>query len=378
MRLKVNLLVLALCATAFVSCKHNDYFILSGEVQNPKSIQKIYLLETDTASGSTKVSVIDSVALSDQNKFSFKHSSPYPNMYKLKIGGTIFDLIAKNGDDIGFKTNAQDTTNMYEIAGSMDSEKIKDFNKLSNTYGKITEQIMLDYNKKLKAIGTTSDSLFKTSMVLYKKNQKDYSAAAIQFMNDNQSSLTSFYAATSLEPNSYEKELIAYADAIKDKFNGNPVIAQFVKHMDDIKPVSVGHKAPEFRLMDANYQPVTVSDYRGKYLIIDFWASWCAPCRQENPNVVKLYAKFKDKGLNILGVSLDNNRIDWQKAIDADHLSWKQVSEFKGFNGPVVRQYQVEAIPANFIIGPDGNIIAKGVMGADLEDLLNKLFSKPQ
>lgn len=376
MRSKLNLLTLAFAALAFTACKHSDYFILSGEVQNPSSIKKVFLLKMDTVGTSTKETVIDSAALSDQNKFSFKQSTPYPNMYKLKVGGTMFDLIAQNGDDIGFKTNALDTTNMYEIAGSVDSEHIKDFNKLSNVYGKITQQIMMDYNTKLKAIGTTSDSLFKTSMVLYKNNEKDYSEAALKFMNDNKSSLTGFYAASSLNPISYEKGLIAYADDIKNKFNGNPVIDQFVKHMDDIKPVSIGHKPPAFRLMDLNYQPVTVDDYKGKYVIIDFWASWCQPCRAENPNVVRLYNKFKDKGLNILGVSLDNNRMDWEAAIKADHLDWKQVSEFKGFNGPVVRKYMIEAIPANFIIGPDGTIVAKNVMGIELEDFLNKTFNK--
>lgn len=378
MRSKLNLLALTLCALAFTSCKHGDYFILSGEVKSPQSIQKVYLYKMDTAGNSTKETLIDSVALSDQSKFSFKQSTPYPNMYKLKIGSTFFDLIAQNGDDIGFKTNAMDTTSMYEISGSMDSEHIKDFNKLSNFYGKITEQIMTDYNTKLKAIGSTSDSLFKISMALYKKNQQDYSAAAIKFMNENKSSLTGFYAASSLNPDAYEKQLIEYAEDIKGKFNGNPAVEQFIKQMDAVKPVSIGHKAPDFRLMDANYQPVKVSDYKGKYLIIDFWASWCAPCRQENPNVVKLYAQFKDKGLNILGISLDNNRIDWQNAIAADHLSWRQVSEFKNFNGPVVRQYQVEAIPANFIIDKDGTIIAKNVMGPDLEVFLNKLFSKSE
>ncbi|RKR83922.1 peroxiredoxin [Mucilaginibacter gracilis] len=376
MRSKINLLLIVFCAVTIASCKHDDYFILSGEVKNPRSIQKVYLLKMDTLNNATKEVLIDSAALSDQSKFSFKQSTSYPNMYKLKVGGTIFDLIAKNGDDIDFKTDATDTTNMYEIGGSMDSEHIKDFNKLSNFYGKITEQIMTDYNAKLKAIGAPSDSLFKISEASYQKNEKDYAAAAIKFMNDNKSSLTGFYAASSLNPIVYETDLIAYADAVRDKFSGNPAVEQFVKHMDDVKPVSIGHKAPQFTLMDANYKPVKVSDFLGKYLIIDFWASWCLPCRKENPNVVKLYNKYKNKGLNILGVSLDNERADWQKAIEADHLTWTQVSEFQKFDGPVEKAYRIEAIPSNFIIDPKGNIVAKNIMGAELEDFLNKAFSK--
>lgn len=375
MRSKRGLTALALGVSALAACKHSDYFILSGEVQNANNIQKVYLYKTDTTGASTREVLIDSSALSDQSKFSFKQSTPYPNMYKLKIGGTMFDLIAQNGDDIGFKTNALDTTNMYEIAGSVDSEHIKDFNKLSNFYGKITAAIVEEYNAKVQAQGK-SDPLFKASQIKYKKNEKDYAAAAIKFMNDNKGSLTGFYAATSLNPVSYEKELIDYADAIRKNFNGNPVVDQFVKHMDELKPLSIGHVPPQFTLNDIDGKPVSLTDYKGKYLIVDFWASWCVPCRQENPNVVKLYNQYKDKGLNILGVSLDKDKAAWKGAIDADHLTWRHVSEFNGFDGPIVRRYMVEAIPANFIIGPDGTIVAKSVMGTDLEEFLNKTFNK--
>jgi peroxiredoxin len=372
MKVRIVPVIVFFCAAAFVSCKDKNAFILSGEVENPQNIKKVYLLETD----STQISIIDSAALSDQNKFSFKHQAPYSTLYKLKVGNALFDLIAQNGDDITFKTNALDTTNTYQITGSASSGKIKEFNKVSNHYTKITDQILSVYNYKTKKLNMPADPLFAVAVEEFKKNQKDYSEAALKFMNENKSSLAGFYASSSLDPVAYEKQLIDYADDIKGEFPGNVSVDQFIKRMESVKPISIGHTAPDFRLMDANYQPVKVSDYRGKYLMLDFWASWCAPCRKENPNVVKMYAKFKDKGLNILGISLDENRVDWQKAITADNLTWRQVSEFKNFNSPVVKLYKVEAIPSNFIIDPDGTIIAKNITGSDLEDFLNKTFSK--
>ena len=108
--------------------------------------------------------------------------------------------------------------------------------------------------------------------------------------------------------------------------------------------------------------------------MIDFWASWCQPCRQENPNVVKQYNAFKGKGFNILGVSLDKDKAPWQKAISDDKLAWAHGSDLNGFEGPTERLYHIEAIPSNFIIDPHGNIVAKNITGADLEAFLNKTF----
>ena len=361
-------------ALAIASCKDKSAFTLSGVVKNQASLKTVYLLEAD----SSQIQVVDSTTLGEGGKFQFKHSAPFANLYKLRVGSTIFDLIAKNGDAIDFSTDLNDNAHAYQITGSDDSQKIQEFNKISNFYGDKNSKVVQEYQAKSQALGKQSDSLMKAYMPLFEKNLADYAQAVIKFVNDNKNSLAAFYAMTSLDEFKYEQQLVAYADDIKDKFKDNPGVQHFIHQMMAAKPISIGHKAPDFTVQGIDGKPVSLADYKGKYVMLDFWASWCAPCRQENPNVVKQYAAFKNKGFNILGISLDEDKKAWQQAIDADKLTWVHGSDLKRFEGPTERLYHIEAIPSNFIIDPQGVIVAKNITGAALEDFLNKTFNKSQ
>jgi peroxiredoxin len=148
--------------------------------------------------------------------------------------------------------------------------------------------------------------------------------------------------------------------------------------MDALRLTSVGAMAPDFSENDVNGLPVQLSSFRGKYVLIDFWASWCRPCRQENPNVVKLYNKYKGKGFTVLGVSLDRPgaKDAWLAAIKNDGLTWTQVSDLKGWSSLAASLYGVQSIPQNFLIDPQGKIVAKGLRGDDLDIALEKLLGK--
>lgn len=363
-----------LLALLIASCKDKNAFIISGTLEHPGDIKKVYLLEADSA----HINVVDSTNLSENGDFKFKHQAPYANLYKLRIGSNIFDLIARNGQEISFKTDISDTTHAYAISGSDDSERIKDFNKLSNFYADKLGKIAAEYQAKAEKLGKESDSLVKIYMPQFQAIQAESNNAVLKYVNDNKTSLAGFYAATSLDTYKYEQPLVAYADQIKDNFKDNPAVQKFIKQMMLVKPVSVGHKAPGFTINGIDGKPVSLADYKGKYVMLDFWASWCAPCRAENPNVVKQYTIYKNKGFNILGISLDDNKADWQKAVANDKLTWSHGSDLQKFDGPTETLYHIEAIPSNFIIDPQGVIVAKNITGPDLEEFLKKTFNKAQ
>jgi peroxiredoxin len=370
--MKIRLLTCIIFSSAlfFTSCKDSNSFTISGTLSNTGKIGKVTLLLAD----STGASPVDSAEVSD-NKFTFKHSAPYASLYKLRVAGRVYDFVAQNGDDIKFNTDLNDVAHNYEISGSEPSERIKEFNRISNIYGEKNGKLSDEYIAKSEALGHESDSLLKIYMPVFQKNLADYSQEVLKFVDKNKHSLAGFYAATSLDPIKYEQQLVAYSDEIKDDFKDNPDVARFKHQMDVAKPVSVGHKAPEFTIASIDGKEVKLSNYKGKYVMLDFWASWCMPCRKENPNVVKQYNKFHSKGFNILGISLDVEKKAWASAIKSDNLTWAHVSDLQNFEGPTERLYRVEAIPSNFIIDPQGNIAAKNITGADLETFLNKTFN---
>lgn len=141
-----------------------------------------------------------------------------------------------------------------------------------------------------------------------------------------------------------------------------------------IKNTAIGATPPPFSLKLANGKTVNLNQFKGKYVLIDFWASWCAPCRAENPNLLKAYKKYQTKGLEILSISIDEDKKDWQDAVKQDKLPWSQAVDTRGWKAPVAVDYGIKSIPANFLIGPDGTIVAKNLRGADLDKWLKTIF----
>lgn len=137
---------------------------------------------------------------------------------------------------------------------------------------------------------------------------------------------------------------------------------------------ALGTDALDFTQTDTSGKPVTLSSFKGKYVLVDFWASWCKPCRMENPNVLAAYERFKSKNFTILGVSLDRSRDAWIRAIQDDKLTWSQVSDLKFWNNAVAQQYRIQQIPQNFLIDPNGKIVGKNLRGADLDSRLCALL----
>ena len=176
-----------------------------------------------------------------------------------------------------------------------------------------------------------------------------------------------------------EKEL-ALLEEIGERFRkakpNHPQVKPFLENLKRLKGVSIGSEAPEIALPTPAGPIMRLSDLRGKYVLIDFWASWCGPCRRENPNVIKTYATYKDKGFEIFGVSLDQEKSAWINAIAKDQLTWPHVSDLQYWNSVAAQAYQVSSIPMTFLLDPQGKVIAKGLHGDSLNQYLANLFSK--
>lgn len=225
-----------------------------------------------------------------------------------------------------------------------------------------------------------SNSVIKGSDLqdLYVSYKKDQGVKINEFIKQHPNSLVSLYAlyrdfSYRLTPEEIKANLQLLNPSLQNTEYGN-ILKELVSTMER---VAVGKKAPDFALKDHEGNVVKLSDRLGKgYLLVDFWASWCGPCRKENPNVVKVYSEYKDKGFDVFGVSLDASKEPWLKAIEKDHLTWTHVSDLQFWNNAAAKLYGIRSIPSNLLLDKDGVIIAKNLRGEELEAKLAELLSQ--
>jgi peroxiredoxin len=350
-----------------VSCSSKPHYTVTGKIEGSDSIT-FYLQKREAG----KTISIDS-AVSKKGSFRMNAGAvAYPQMIQLVAGNTRkrTSFYLENSEIT--ITGTLDSLFKAKVTGSKTHDEYLTFvasNKsLSDNYSKIVI--------KFQAANQSGDA---ANLAILQK-QMDSIEVAMTDLQKNfvKNNPKSYVSPSILVGLSYEME----ADEIESMINGLDTSIVALPQMKDLKArvsvmkaVSVGQKAPDFTLNDVDGNPVALSSKIGsKLLLVDFWAAWCQPCRQENPNVVKIYNEFHKKGFDVFGVSLDRTKEDWVKAIAGDKLTWTHVSDLKWWNNAAAKLYAVQAIPANFLLDENGTIIGRNLRGADLYNKVNEVL----
>lgn len=363
---KLQSIVAGLVLLGTISCSNKDVISISGEIHNPGNLKVVAFYEGDRK--------LDSVFLSDQNKFKFEREATQPRLLSVQVGKNKYPVILSPGENVVFSADLQNHPEKYDVEGSELSKALQDFAPIKQRKDFLEDSLQSDFLKRINNKSEAEiESMRAEYLSKYKESMAYYSTEAVSYA-DKQPNLAGFYAMSTLDAEVAEEELIAYADKIKGDYLDNRTVIQFKEEVDKLRKLAIGQPAPEFEGYTPNNKTVKLSDYKGKYTLIDFWASWCVPCRKENPNLVRIYNTYKDKGFTILGVSLDNNPGSWMRAIEDDQLPWTNISDLKAWTSNLIIDYRIKAIPSSVLVDPKGIIIAKNLRSSELNAFLSGIL----
>jgi thiol-disulfide isomerase/thioredoxin len=310
----------------------------------------------------------------NNNKIVFDILILESTLFRLDIlGKESIDLILNN-TDVNVNIDNSSSEFKYTIEGSYDTDVLNNVRKIISTYKYDIRQINQKFIKASQEKNSKLVNELRYDANILKIDFEKFLKTYLRTVDNSLAVIiTSDYLDIDNNISFWDSTLIKY----RDNFSYNSYFKSFEKKVNKIKSVSIGSVAPEIILSDTTGKDVALSSLRGKYVLLDFWAGWCGPCRMENPNILKNYVKYKNKGFEVYQVSLDRSRSDWVNAIKKDNLIWYNVSDLKFFQSEAASLYNIDRIPKGFLLDPNGVIIAKDteLRGNRLGEKLDEIFN---
>jgi len=374
-----------LAAIAFIALSCNsggDKLVVKGTIENANN-NKIFLSKTE---GQQQMKA-DSATLGEDGSFTLE--APLEHKRFLYLGqvskNNYIQLIGKPGDEITVNASMPDLGSDYSVAGSEESENVRYLTNLITSTQQSIDSLRSAFEKEKQGVSNEDEisSMHQSNQSQIRSLAEDFYAKKTEFIDEHLGDLSTMVGLSGLNINEYFSYYEKVDSALMEEYPNNPEVKNFhqfverrkkevqAKNKSDEK-LAKGKTAPDFTLKNPDDEPRTLSDLRGNYVLLDFWASWCQPCRKENPNLVENYKKYSDQGFEIFQVSLDRTRDAWLKGIKEDNLGrWYHAYDS---DNKVAQMYNIRAIPASFLLNKKGEIVAKNLRGEQLESHLSRLF----